>query len=100
MDLEPVVEAEEAMELEQSEGEEEEVEEKNGKNLSEKPAEPEQAAENAEQVSKPVSFLPRNKEELQCLIKHIQETVTVNILPKLHRCIVAKVRSWHLKSLL
>ncbi|KAF4793836.1 Small subunit processome component 20 like protein [Turdus rufiventris] len=95
MDLEPVVEAEEAMELEQSEGEEEEVEEKNGKNLSEKPAEPEQAAEpseNAEQMSKPVSFLPRNKEELQCLIKHIQETVTVNILPKLHRCIVAKVK--------
>lgn len=96
MDLEPVVEAEEAMELEQSEGEEEEAEEKNGKNLSEKPAEPEQAAEpseNAEQVTKPVSFLPRNKEELECLIKHIQETVTVNILPKLHRCIVAKVRS-------
>uniref|UniRef100_A0A8C5X7Q8 UTP20 small subunit processome component n=1 Tax=Malurus cyaneus samueli TaxID=2593467 RepID=A0A8C5X7Q8_9PASS len=95
MDLDPVVEAEEAMELEQSEGEEEEVEEKNGKNLSEKPAESEQAAkpsENAEQVMKPVSFLPRNKEELECLIKHIHETVTVNILPKLHRCIVAKVK--------
>lgn len=103
MDLEPVVEAEEAMELEQSEGEEEEVEEKNGKNISEKAVEPEQAAgpsENAEQVPKPVSFLPRNKEELQCLIKHIQETVTVNILPKLHRCIVAKVRNWHLLGLL
>lgn len=98
MDLEPVVEAEEAMELEQSEGEEEVVEEKKGKNLPEAPAEPEQAAETsecAEQVTKPVSFLPRNKEELECLIKHIQDTVTVNILPKLHRCIVAKVRSWH-----
>lgn len=103
MDLEAVVEAEEAMELEQGEGEEEEVEEKNGKNLSENAVEPEQAAEsseNAERVPKPVSFLPRNKEELQCLIKHIQETVTVNILPKLHRCIVAKVRSWHLLGLL
>uniref|UniRef100_A0A8C5U5C3 UTP20 small subunit processome component n=1 Tax=Malurus cyaneus samueli TaxID=2593467 RepID=A0A8C5U5C3_9PASS len=89
------IENQEAMELEQSEGEEEEVEEKNGKNLSEKPAESEQAAkpsENAEQVMKPVSFLPRNKEELECLIKHIHETVTVNILPKLHRCIVAKVK--------
>ncbi|KAJ7422794.1 Small subunit processome component 20 like protein [Pitangus sulphuratus] len=95
MDLEPVVEAEEAMELEQSEGEEETVEEKNEKKLSEKPAEPEQTAEtseNAEQVTKPVSFLPRNKEELECLIRHIQDTVTVNILPKLHRCIVAKVK--------
>lgn len=103
MDLEPVVEAEEAMELEQSEGEEEVIEEKKGKNLPEELAEPKQAAEtseDAEQVTKPVSFLPRNKEELECLIKHIQETVTVNILPKLHRCIVAKVRSWHWKDVL
>ncbi|XP_074683053.1 small subunit processome component 20 homolog isoform X1 [Strix aluco] len=95
MDLEPVVEAEEAMELEQSEGKEEVVEEKKGKNLPEEPPEPEQAAEtseDAEQVTKPVCFLPRNKEELECLIKHIQDTVTVNILPKLHRCIVAKVK--------
>ncbi|XP_075285568.1 small subunit processome component 20 homolog [Opisthocomus hoazin] len=95
MDLEPVVEAEEAMELEQSEGEEELVEEKKEKNLLEEPAEPEQAAEtseDAEQVTKSVSFLPRNKEELECLIKHIQDTVTINILPKLHRCIVAKVK--------
>ncbi|KAM6293789.1 small subunit processome component 20 homolog [Porphyrio hochstetteri] len=95
MDLEPVVETEEAMELEQSEGEEEVVEEKKGKSVPEEPAEPEQAAEtskDAEQVVKPVSFLPRNKEELECLIKHIQDTVTVNILPKLHRCIVAKVK--------
>lgn len=103
MDLEPVVEAEEAMELEQSEGEEEVVEEKKEKNPPEEPAEPEQAAEtpeDAEQVTKPVTFLPRNKEELECLIKHIQDTVTVNILPKLHRCIVAKVRSWHGKDVL
>ena len=103
MDLEPVVEAEEAMELEQSEGEEELVEEKKEKNLLEEPAEPEQAAEtseDAEQVTKSVSFLPRNKEELECLIKHIQDTVTINILPKLHRCIVAKVRSWHGKGAL
>ncbi|XP_053937766.1 small subunit processome component 20 homolog [Cuculus canorus] len=95
MDLEPVVEAEEAMELEQSDGEEEVAEKNKGKNLPEKPAEPERAAEtpeDAEQVTKPVCFLPRNKEELECLIKHIQDTVTVNILPKLHRCIVAKVK--------
>ncbi|XP_064011087.1 small subunit processome component 20 homolog [Pogoniulus pusillus] len=90
MDLEPVVEAEEAMEEE-----EESVEKKKEKSPPEEPAEPDQAAETAEdvkEVTKPVSFLPRNKEELECLIKHIQDTVTVNILPKLHRCIVAKVK--------
>ncbi|XP_047917180.2 small subunit processome component 20 homolog [Anser cygnoides] len=100
MDIEPVVEGEEAMELEQSEEEEERVEENKGENIPEEPKEPalvqpEQAAETAEdteQVAKPVSFLPRNKEELECLIKHIQDTVVVNILPKLHRCIVAKVK--------
>uniref|UniRef100_A0A8B9NWC6 UTP20 small subunit processome component n=1 Tax=Apteryx owenii TaxID=8824 RepID=A0A8B9NWC6_APTOW len=91
---------EEAMELEQSEGEEEMVEENKEENLPEELAEPvpvlpDQAAEtseDAEQVTKTVSFLPRNKEELECLIKHIQDTVTSNILPKLHRCIVAKVK--------
>lgn len=106
MDIEPVVEGEEAMELEQSEGEEEGVEENKGENIPEQPTEPalvqpEQAAETAEdteQVAKPVPFLPRNKEELECLIKHIQDTVVVNILPKLHRLIVAKVRSWHWKG--
>uniref|UniRef100_A0A8B9R1B4 UTP20 small subunit processome component n=1 Tax=Anas platyrhynchos TaxID=8839 RepID=A0A8B9R1B4_ANAPL len=92
---------EEAMELEQSEGEEEGVEENKGENIPEQSTEPalvqpEQAAETAEdteQVAKPVPFLPRNKEELECLIKHIQDTVVVNILPKLHRLIVAKVRN-------
>ncbi|NWI16571.1 UTP20 protein, partial [Crypturellus soui] len=100
MDLEPVVEGEEAMELEQSDGEEEMAEENKGENTPEEPAEPapvlpEQSTEtreDAKQVTKTVSFLPRNKEELECLIKHIQETVTSNILPKLHRCIVAKVK--------
>uniref|UniRef100_A0A8C2Y8I8 UTP20 small subunit processome component n=1 Tax=Coturnix japonica TaxID=93934 RepID=A0A8C2Y8I8_COTJA len=93
-------ENQEAMELDQSEGEEEVVEEDKRKNIPEEPAEselvlPEKAAEtpeNTQQVAKPVPFLPRNKEELECLIKHIQDTVVVNILPKLHRCIVAKVK--------
>ncbi|NWH65197.1 UTP20 protein, partial [Geococcyx californianus] len=95
VDLEPAVETEEAMELEQSDGEEEMAEKNKGENLPKKPTEAECAAETseeAEQVTKPVCFLPRNKEELECLIKHIQDTVTVNILPKLHRCIVAKVK--------
>jgi len=108
MDLEPEVEGEEGMELEQSEAEEEVVEEDKRENIREETAEPElvlpekaaETPENTEQVAKPVSFLPRNKEELECLIKHIQDTVIANILPKLHRCIVAKVRSWHWKGCL
>ncbi|XP_053108089.1 small subunit processome component 20 homolog isoform X2 [Hemicordylus capensis] len=49
-------------------------------------------AEDSQKATKPMSSLPRNTEELQCLIKHIQETVTGNILPKLHRCLIAKVK--------
>lgn len=44
------------------------------------------------QVKKQIPFLPRNKEELECLIQHIQETVTGNILPKLQKCLAAKVK--------
>nr|XP_056703398.1 small subunit processome component 20 homolog [Euleptes europaea] len=48
--------------------------------------------EDCQETTKAISILPRSKEELECLIKHIQETVTGNILPKLHRCIIAKVK--------
>ncbi|XP_075065353.1 small subunit processome component 20 homolog [Mixophyes fleayi] len=37
--------------------------------------------------------LPRNKEELTALISHIQEAVTGNLLPKLQKCLDAKVKS-------
>lgn len=103
MDVEQVAENE-AMELEQSEGEEEEeAEGEKSKNLpedSEKPRDPaliqcEQAgtgeSEETQKATKSISSLPRNKEELECLIEHIQETVTGSILPKLHRCLTAKV---------
>nr|DBA30965.1 TPA: hypothetical protein GDO54_006886 [Pyxicephalus adspersus] len=39
-----------------------------------------------------LNSLPRNKEELASLIKHIQETVNNNILPKLQKCLDAKVK--------
>ncbi|XP_015276790.1 PREDICTED: small subunit processome component 20 homolog [Gekko japonicus] len=48
--------------------------------------------ENCQKTTKAISILPRNKEELECLIKNIQETVTGNILPKMHRCLIAKVQ--------
>ncbi|KAM5170183.1 small subunit processome component 20 homolog [Mantella aurantiaca] len=39
-----------------------------------------------------LNSLPRNKEELIFLISHIQETVNNNILPKLQKCLDAKVK--------
>uniref|UniRef100_A0A8D0GIN0 UTP20 small subunit processome component n=1 Tax=Sphenodon punctatus TaxID=8508 RepID=A0A8D0GIN0_SPHPU len=49
-------------------------------------------AKDTQKTTKSISFLPKNKEELECLIKHIQDTVTGNVLPKLHRCLIAKVK--------
>uniref|UniRef100_A0A8C0GJE3 UTP20 small subunit processome component n=1 Tax=Chelonoidis abingdonii TaxID=106734 RepID=A0A8C0GJE3_CHEAB len=49
-------------------------------------------SEETQKATKSISFLPRNKEELECLIEHIQGTVTGSILPKLHRCLAAKVK--------
>ncbi|XP_043943711.1 small subunit processome component 20 homolog [Protopterus annectens] len=43
-------------------------------------------------VQKSISSLPTNKEELEMLILHIQQTVTNNILPKLHKSLNAKVK--------
>lgn len=99
MDINPEVENE-AMEVELSDAEEESQktskeqscvneQEVSAESRSDQPANEED--ENFQKVTKPPSFLPRNKEELECLIKHIQETVTGNILPKLHRCLIAKV---------
>ncbi|XP_063164718.1 small subunit processome component 20 homolog [Candoia aspera] len=100
MDINPEVENE-AMEVECSDGEEESQKtSKKHSCVSEQkdyatsgsyqPANEED--ENSQKATKPPSFLPRNKKELECLIKHIQETVTGNILPKLHRCLIAKVK--------
>ncbi|KAM4676012.1 small subunit processome component 20 homolog [Discoglossus pictus] len=48
--------------------------------------------ETGQKVNKTVNSLPRNKEELESLIKHIQETVTNNIIPKLQKCLDAKIK--------
>lgn len=44
-------------------------------------------------ISKSVSFLPRNKEELERTIKTIQGAITGDILPRLHKCLVSAVRT-------
>ncbi|XP_078077201.1 small subunit processome component 20 homolog [Mustelus asterias] len=43
------------------------------------------------EVKKPLPSLPKNQQELDNLIGHIQATVTNNILPKLQKCLIAKV---------
>ncbi|XP_038636090.1 small subunit processome component 20 homolog [Scyliorhinus canicula] len=42
-------------------------------------------------AKKPVASQPKNKQELENLIEHIQTSVTNNILPKLQKCLIAKV---------
>ncbi|KAM4037263.1 small subunit processome component 20 homolog isoform 2-T2 [Anomaloglossus baeobatrachus] len=39
-----------------------------------------------------LNYLPRNKEDLASLFSHIQATVTNTIIPKLQRCLDAKVK--------
>uniref|UniRef100_A0A8C4MP86 UTP20 small subunit processome component n=1 Tax=Equus asinus asinus TaxID=83772 RepID=A0A8C4MP86_EQUAS len=44
----------------------------------------------AECIAKSISFLPRNKEELEKTIKNIQGTITGDILPRLHKCLTKR----------
>ncbi|XP_067906298.1 small subunit processome component 20 homolog isoform X2 [Heterodontus francisci] len=44
------------------------------------------------EVKKPLASQPRNKQDLESLIQHIQGTVTNSILPKLQKCLIAKVK--------
>ncbi|XP_069760571.1 small subunit processome component 20 homolog isoform X2 [Narcine bancroftii] len=43
-------------------------------------------------VKKSVVFQPRSKQELENLIRHIQDSVTDSILPRLQNCLIAKVK--------
>lgn len=49
------------------------------------------SAKESECVTKSISFLPRNKEELERTIKNIQGTITGDILPRLHKCLASTV---------
>ncbi|XP_051886024.1 small subunit processome component 20 homolog isoform X2 [Pristis pectinata] len=89
MELEGVTEA---MELE---GAIEEEKEEAAEGLDEEGTAPAGAAGEcvpAKVEKKPVVFQPRSKEELENLIKHIQNTVTDDFLPKLQKCLIAKVK--------
>lgn len=87
----------EAMELEHVD---EEEKENTCKSLSdhEQPGTPDPAdsggtsAKESECTTKPVSFLPQNKEELERTIKNIQGTITGDILPRLHKCLASTTK--------
>ncbi|PNJ83230.1 UTP20 isoform 2 [Pongo abelii] len=87
----------EAMELEHVD---EEEKENTCKSLSDngQPGTPDPAdsggtsAKESECVTKPVSSLPQNKEELERTIKNIQGTITGDILPRLHKCLASTTK--------
>uniref|UniRef100_G3TAG9 UTP20 small subunit processome component n=1 Tax=Loxodonta africana TaxID=9785 RepID=G3TAG9_LOXAF len=52
----------------------------------------EMSAKESKCITKSVSFLPQNKEELERTIKNIQGTITGDILPKLHKCLASTTK--------
>lgn len=56
-------------------------------------AKPKEGIEAKQRRGPPVvcSGLPQSKEELEALISSIHHTVTQSILPRLHKCLIAKV---------
>lgn len=89
----------EAMELEHMD--EDEKEDECNKTLSDKNEEPENpdpavyegtAAKESECITKSISSLPRNKEELERTIENIQGTITGDILPRLHKCLASTTK--------
>ncbi|KAL0611001.1 Small subunit processome component 20-like protein [Plecturocebus cupreus] len=87
----------EAMELEHVN---EEKKENTCKSLSdsEQPGTPDPAdsggtsTKESECTTKPVSFLPQNKEELERTMKNIQGAITGDILPRLHKCLASTTK--------
>ncbi|XP_033283525.2 small subunit processome component 20 homolog [Orcinus orca] len=50
------------------------------------------AAKESECITKSISFLPWNKEELEKTIKNIHGTITGDILPRLHKCLASTTK--------
>ncbi|ERE90078.1 putative small subunit processome component 20 like protein [Cricetulus griseus] len=85
----------EAMELEHVDEEEKEPARKSLSDEKEPLKTPDSgsiAATEQECISKSVSFLPRNKEELERTIKTIQGAITGDILPRLHKCLASATK--------
>uniref|UniRef100_A0A8C0NGB6 UTP20 small subunit processome component n=1 Tax=Canis lupus familiaris TaxID=9615 RepID=A0A8C0NGB6_CANLF len=88
----------ETMELEQMDEEEKENECKTLSDDNKELENPDPAsreetsAKEPECIMESISFLPRNKEELERTIKNIQGTITGDILPRLHKCLVSTTK--------
>lgn len=76
------------MDLDQEEEEDQMITQDNENSINQNPSE---KVDSSPKQKIGLNSLPRNKEELASLIKHIQETVKSNILPKLQKCLDAKV---------
>ncbi|KAF3814531.1 hypothetical protein GH733_017689 [Mirounga leonina] len=88
----------ETMELEQMDEEEKENKCKSLSDNSQELGNPDPAdcegtsAREPECIMDSISFLPRNKEELERTIKNIQGTITGDILPRLHKCLASTTK--------
>ncbi|XP_046921722.1 small subunit processome component 20 homolog isoform X1 [Lynx rufus] len=88
----------ETMELEHMDEEEKENKCKTLSDNNKEPGNPDPAecqgasAKEPECVTGSISFLPRNKEELERTIKNIQGTITGDILPRLHKCLASTTK--------
>ncbi|XP_047404035.1 small subunit processome component 20 homolog isoform X2 [Sciurus carolinensis] len=88
----------EAMEVEHMNEEKKENTSKGSLGNSEALANPDPAdsngtdADESNYITKSVSFLPRNKEELERTIKTIHATITGDILPRLHKCLASTTK--------
>ncbi|XP_014635798.1 PREDICTED: small subunit processome component 20 homolog isoform X1 [Ceratotherium simum simum] len=89
---------EEAMELEHVDEEEKENRCKSLSNNDEELGNPDPgdcegtSVKESECITKSISVLPRNKEELEKTIKNIQGAITGDILPRLHRCLASTTK--------
>ncbi|XP_017372073.1 small subunit processome component 20 homolog [Cebus imitator] len=87
----------EAMELEHV-NEEEKENTRKSLSGSEQPGTPDPAesggtsAKESGCITKPVSFLPQSKEELERTMKNIQGAITGDILPRLHKCLASTTK--------
>uniref|UniRef100_A0A452RNW1 UTP20 small subunit processome component n=1 Tax=Ursus americanus TaxID=9643 RepID=A0A452RNW1_URSAM len=88
----------ETMDLEQMDEEEKENKCKSLSDNSKELGNPDPAdcegtsAREPECITESLSFLPRNKEELERTIKNIQGTITGDILPRLHKCLASTTK--------
>lgn len=54
-------------------------------------ADPTKTAEETRATTQAISFLPRNKEELERTVQAVHTALTGDILPRLHKCLSATV---------